>query len=110
MADRSLAVASRSLDLPAVAATTTLVPALAGYAIRVIGLVLNAPGVNQVTIKDAHQTFFTVYLTADKVFTLDESVSGFEVTDGDPLQIVQAAAVAIGGRLVYQYVPAHWEP
>ena len=111
MADRALAVTSRSLDLPGVAVTATMVPALAGYVIRVVGLSLNAAGVNQVSMQDAHQTFFTAYLTADKTVEMAQAEHGwFDTTSGDPLQIVLQAAVAISGRLVYQYVPEHWEP
>ena len=110
MADRALSIESRSLDLPAVATTATMVPALANYVIRVIGLLLNAAGTNQVSIQDSHQTFFTAYLTADKVISLPVSEHGwFDTTDGDPLQIVLQAGVATGGRLLYQYIPTHWE-
>ena len=110
MADRALSIESRSLDLPAVATTATMVPALANYVIRVIGLILNAAGTNQVSIQDSHQTFFTAYLTADKVISLPVSEYGwFDTTEGDPLQIVLQDGVATGGRLLYQYIPTHWE-
>ena len=114
MADiiRSQPITGRSLDWPALAGNHKLVDCDAGYKIVVVGLVVNANGNIAVAFQDEHQSFATFYLQAGMNVVLPPANRGwFTALAGDDVYMgFNVAGVNVGGYILYQLVPAGFEP
>jgi hypothetical protein len=92
------------------AATHAVVAAKPGYRIKVLGIVLSSAGTVTGTFQSASTALFPVYFVAGKNFIAVpgsrlDTPTLFESVSGEALNITLSDAIAVGGFVLYVYVP-----
>ncbi len=84
----------------------TIVAALTGYRVAVVGFLLSADAADMVTWQDNATTLCDVYIGQDAPFAAPQMDPAWFVTRaGDPLVMAITGAATVAGVLVYRYVP-----
>lgn len=115
MADVASNVYRQPIAIPAAVAigNHVLVVGRAGYDVLLIELSLSGDntqqGVQVATIRDSTITLATLFLFMGMSHVWPESNMGWIRTtvDGSDLNMVLTMAQAVGGEIVYRYVPSH---
>lgn len=108
MADRALEVSNAAINALG-AGLWAVIPAVAGYRVRLVGLVISSDATAHVTFQDSTTSLLDLYLLANVPIVLPGGPAGWLSTAAsEKLDLSVNGAANVHGRVIYQMVPNAW--